>query len=79
LVSTRKPITAYNAFFKKELPGLKKMRTFGEIAIVNDHKTKKMRGKLDDRGSTPWTWRLNESYVAEMLYGSTSNMEPGGE
>jgi hypothetical protein len=25
------------------------MRTFGEIAIVNDHKTKKMRGKLDNQ------------------------------
>ena len=50
LVSTRKPIASYNAFFEKELPGLRNMRTFGEIAIVNDHKTKKMCGKLDDRG-----------------------------
>jgi hypothetical protein len=50
LVSTRKPIASYNAFFEKELPGLRNMRTFGEIAIVNDHKKRKMRGKLDDRG-----------------------------
>jgi hypothetical protein len=50
LVLTRKPIASYNAFFEKELPGLRNMRTFGEIAIVNDHKTKKMCGKLDDRG-----------------------------
>jgi hypothetical protein len=50
LVSTRKPIASYSAFFEKELPGLRNMRTFGEIAIVNDHKTNKMRGKLDDQG-----------------------------
>ena len=50
LVSTRKPVASYNAFFEKELPGLRNMRTFGEVAIVNDHKKRKMRGKLDDRG-----------------------------
>jgi hypothetical protein len=49
-VLTRKPIASYNAFFEKELPGLRNMRTFGEIAIVNDYKKRKMRGKLDDRG-----------------------------
>jgi hypothetical protein len=50
LVSARKPITSYNASFEKELPGLRNMRTFGEIAIVNDHAKRKMRGKLGDRG-----------------------------
>jgi hypothetical protein len=50
LVWTRKPIASYNAFFEKELPGLRNMRTFGEIAIVNNHKKPKMRGKLNNRG-----------------------------
>ena len=50
LVSARKPIASYNAFFEKELPGLRNMRTFGEMAIVNNHAKRKMRGKLDDRG-----------------------------
>jgi hypothetical protein len=50
LVLTRKPIASYNAFFEKDLPGLRKMQTFGEITIVNDHKKQKMRGKLNDRG-----------------------------
>jgi hypothetical protein len=50
LVLTNKPVASYyNAFFEKELPGLRNMRTFNEIAIVNDHKKRKMRGKLDDR------------------------------
>jgi hypothetical protein len=30
VVSTRKPIASYNGFFKKELPGLRNMRTFGK-------------------------------------------------
>jgi hypothetical protein len=33
-----------------QLPGLRNMRTFGEMAIVNDHAKRKMCGKLDDRG-----------------------------
>jgi hypothetical protein len=50
LVSTMKQIASYNAFFQKDLRGLRNMRTFGKITIVNNHKTKKMRGKLDDQG-----------------------------
>jgi hypothetical protein len=34
----------------QELPGLRNMRTLGEIAIVNHQAKRKMRGKLDDRG-----------------------------
>jgi hypothetical protein len=50
LVSARKPIASYNAFFEKELPSLRNMRTFGEMAIVNNHAKRKIRFKLDDRG-----------------------------
>jgi hypothetical protein len=50
LVSTGKPIASYNALIEKELPGLRTMGTFGEIAIVNDLAKRKMRGKRGDRG-----------------------------
>jgi hypothetical protein len=42
LVSTRKPIASYNAYFKKELLGLRNMGTFGKIVTINDHKKKNM-------------------------------------
>jgi transposase InsO family protein len=48
LVPKRKDQASYNTFFKKELPGLRYLRQFGEVAIAKD--TRKIKGKLEDRG-----------------------------
>jgi hypothetical protein len=50
LVSVSKPVAAFNQFYEKELPGIRNAHPFGEIGIVNHHKGKTLRGKLDDRG-----------------------------
>ena len=44
----------WQAFHKtKEMPKwMRDLKTFGEIGIVTNHKDKKIRGKLDDRGYT---------------------------
>jgi hypothetical protein len=50
LTSTKRPVAAYNQFFEKELAGIRNAHPFGEIGIVNHHKGKTLRGKLEDRG-----------------------------
>jgi hypothetical protein len=50
LVSSTRPVAAYNQFFEKELPGIRNAHAFGEIGIVNHHTGKTLRGKLEDRG-----------------------------
>jgi transposase InsO family protein len=50
LTTTGKPVAAYNQFFEKEFAGIRNAHPFGEIGIVNHHKGKTLRGKLEDRG-----------------------------
>jgi hypothetical protein len=46
---------ASKKFYSKNPYWISKLRTFGEIGIVSDKRTKKIRGKLDDRG-LPCLW-----------------------
>jgi transposase InsO family protein len=50
LVSTNRPVAAFNQFYEKELPGIRNAHPFGEIGIVHNHQGKTLRGKLEDRG-----------------------------
>jgi histone deacetylase 1/2 len=50
MVTSTKVVASHNQFFETEMPGLRNTRTFGEIAIVNDHAKRKKQGKLVDRG-----------------------------
>lgn len=42
--------TNYQAFYKKNSEWRRYLRPFGEIGIVTDHKKRKIRAKLQDRG-----------------------------
>jgi hypothetical protein len=43
-------LSAAEKFYGKNPSWIKNMRTFGEMAIIADHKHRKIRNKLDDRG-----------------------------
>ena len=48
LVTYRKNEASYNSFYQSELPGVRNLHQFGEVAIV--HHKQQIRGKLEDRG-----------------------------
>jgi hypothetical protein len=50
IVSNNKPVSSYHCFYEEDPKYIKQMRTFGEMAIVTNHKNKKMRTKLADLG-----------------------------
>jgi hypothetical protein len=54
-------------FYGKISYWISKLRTFGEIGIVSDKKTKKIQGKLDDRG-LPCLWVGYPTNHAEDVY-----------
>ena len=49
-VSTHETTTAYYKIHNKHPNFVKHLRTFGEVAIVRDHATSKIKGKLENRG-----------------------------
>jgi Zinc knuckle len=50
LITTSKSKPSYELFYGKPYPNLDTMRTFGELAIVEDNKNRKIRAKLKNRG-----------------------------
>ena len=46
---TKPPFTL---FYNKDVKYMKRLRSFGEMAVVASHEEKKMRSKLDNRGNT---------------------------
>ena len=50
LVTFTRHVAPFNQFFEKELPGIRNAHPVGEIGIVNNHKGKTLRGKLEDCG-----------------------------
>lgn len=50
IVTPSKPIAAYNKFYNIKEEKLKTLKPFGSIGIVEINKTRKIRGKLEDRG-----------------------------
>ena len=50
IVTTTKVKSSWNAFYGGESPYARHVRPFGSLAIVEDYRTRGMRGKLDDRG-----------------------------
>jgi hypothetical protein len=48
IVSNKKPVSSYRSFYEEDPKYIKQMRTFGEMAIMTNHKIKKMRTKLAD-------------------------------
>ncbi len=52
MVTNTKPISSHNQFFEKEPKFARHLRTFGEIGIVTNPSTQKIKAKLADRGKT---------------------------
>jgi hypothetical protein len=50
IVTTTKPITALHQFYGITNPKVKVMKSFGEMAIVEDNAQRKIRAKLENRG-----------------------------
>lgn len=50
IVSANKPISSDNQFYKTTGSTIKSLRVFGEVAVVEDSKTRKIHGKLVNRG-----------------------------
>lgn len=50
IVTQYKSKTSYEQFYNKELKNTKLLKPFGEMAIIEINKTRKIRGKLEDRG-----------------------------
>ena len=50
LVTASKPVSSHTSFFGIEHPSVRTLHKFGALAIVEDHRSRRMRGKLTDRG-----------------------------
>ena len=50
LVTPSKTHSSWFAFYQRDHPILRNIRQFGEVAIVEEHRTRGMRSKLEDRG-----------------------------
>jgi hypothetical protein len=50
VVTTSKPVAAFNQFYGIKEPKLKIMKQFGEMAVVENHDRRKIRSKLENRG-----------------------------
>ena len=62
LVSARKASPSYQQFYKREYPGMRTMRKFGEIAIIKNKSG--VKGKLEDRGrAAVYLGRAKDSFV----------------
>jgi hypothetical protein len=50
IVTANKPVSSVTLFYKENAPTIKALRIFGEMAVIEDSATRKMRAKLANRG-----------------------------
>ena len=50
LVAVNKETPSYKLLYDQELPSIKAMHPFGELAVIENNSKRKMRNKLDNRG-----------------------------